>query len=111
MGLAYVETMHPSITIHTDEIVALCKKHGVVRLEIFGSAARGADFDEAKSDVDLIVRFGAQTTKTALSEFFDFQDDLARLFGRPVDLIEDVPIKNPYLKQSIDASRELVYAA
>ena len=103
--------MHQSIAIHTDEIIALCKKHGVVRLEIFGSAARGADFDETKSDVDLIVRFGERTTKTALSEFFDFQDDITKLVGRPVDLIEDVPIKNPYFKRSIDASRELVYAA
>jgi uncharacterized protein len=103
--------MHPSIAKHTDEIIALCKKYGVLKLEIFGSGARGVDFDEDRSDVDLIARFDYVQRRQNLAEFFNFSDDLEKIVGRKVDLSEDVPIKNPYLKRSIDASRELIYAA
>ena len=103
--------MHPSIAKHSDEIVALCKKHGLLRLEVFGSAAREVDFDEAKSDLDLIARFDYENHKQTFVNFFDFVDDVEKIVGRRVDLSEDVPIKNPYLKRSIDQCRELVYEA
>ncbi len=103
--------MHPSISRHSNEIVALCKKHGVLRLEIFGSAARGIDFDEAKSDVDLIAKFDYQNRRQTFVEYQDFIDDLEKVVGRRVDLSEDVPIKNPFLKESINKSRELLYEA
>jgi uncharacterized protein len=41
---------------HRQELIELCRKYRVRRLEVFGSAARG-DFDEASSDVDLLVEF------------------------------------------------------
>jgi uncharacterized protein len=103
--------MHPSIAKHNDEIVALCRKHGILRLEIFGSAARGTDFDEIKSDVDLIARFDYKNRKQTFVEYQDFVDDLEKLVGRRIDLSEDVPIKNPFLKDSINKSRELLYEA
>jgi uncharacterized protein len=103
--------MHIAVAKHTDEIAALCKKYRVVRLEVFGSAARGDDFDVDRSDVDLIARFDKTQAKFTLSEFFDFAEELEKILERKVDLSEDVPIKNPYLRRSIDASRELLYAA
>ena len=45
--------MHTEIEKHRETLTALCRRYGVVRLEVFGSAARGADFDPAKSDADL----------------------------------------------------------
>ena len=39
------------------DLAALCRQYRVVRLEVFGSAARGTDFDPARSDVDLLVSF------------------------------------------------------
>ena len=103
--------MHPSIAKHTEEIISLCKKHGVLRLELFGSAARGVDFDETKSDVDLIAKFDYDNRQQTFSEYFDFVEDLEKVVGRRVDVSEDVPIKNMFLKQSIDQNRELVYEA
>ncbi len=103
--------MHPSVAKHTKEIIALCKKYGVLRLEVFGSAARGLDFDEELSDVDLIARFDKRQAKFTLLDYFEFVSELEKIIGRRVDLSEDVPIKNPYLRQSINSSRELVYAA
>ena len=103
--------MHPSIAAHTNEIIALCKKHGLLRLEVFGSAARGTDFDEINSDLDLIAKFDYEKRKQTFAEYFSFVEDIERVVGRRVDLSEDVPIDNPYLKQSINQSRELVYEA
>jgi uncharacterized protein len=103
--------MHRLVAIHKNEIIAACKKHGVLRLDVFGSAARGIDFDEKRSDVDFIARFDKSSSKFTLSEFFDFAEELEKILDRKVDLSEDVPIKNPYLRDSINASRENLYAA
>jgi predicted nucleotidyltransferase len=92
-----------------EEIVALCKKHGIVRLELFGSASTGK-FDPEKSDLDFIYDLGAYDPGVA-RRFFDFANDLESLFGCRVDLLKYGPIKNPYLKISIDRSRELIYVA
>ncbi len=45
--------MHAAIADRRADLGALCRRHGVARLEVFGSAARGADFDPASSDADL----------------------------------------------------------
>jgi hypothetical protein len=33
------------------------------------------------------------------------------MFGRPVDLVHGGSIDNPYFRKTVDASRQLVYAA
>ena len=47
--------MHAEIASKRDEIVAVCRSYGVERLDIFGSAARGTDFDPDRSDADFQV--------------------------------------------------------
>jgi predicted nucleotidyltransferase len=91
------------------EIAALCKRHGIVRLELFGSAATGK-FDPETSDLDFIIDLGKYDAHIA-RRFIDFANDMERLFGRPVDLLMYGPIKNPYLKMSVDRARELIFAA
>jgi len=44
---------------HRAELDALCRKYGVKRLELFGSAARG-DFRPERSDLDFAVGRGHQ---------------------------------------------------
>lgn len=103
--------MHPSVAKHTTEIIAACKRHNVLRLDVFGSAARGVDFDENRSDVDFIARFDKSGRKITLTDFFDFADDLEKILNRKIDLSEDLPISNPYLRDAINANREILYAA
>jgi len=103
--------MHSEIIAKRDAIADLCRHYGVARLEIFGSAARGADFDPVRSDADFIVEFAPATGVSALRQFFGFAEDLERLLGRPVDLVESGAIRNPYMRAGINRSRELVYAA
>jgi hypothetical protein len=104
--------MHAAIADHKSEIAELCRGYGVRRLEIFGSAARATDFDPENSDADFLVEFYATPEHlTPLGQYFGFSDALKALLGRPVDLIAGREIKNPYLRDSINADRELIYAS
>jgi len=40
-----------------DALAESCRRYGVERLEVFGSAARGASFDRTDSDADFLVTF------------------------------------------------------
>ena len=49
--------MHAEIAQRKEQLIALCRRYDVGRLEVFGSAARGFDFDPAASDADFLVEF------------------------------------------------------
>jgi predicted nucleotidyltransferase len=63
-----VSLMLDLIEAHRDEIAALCRRFGVQRLDVFGSAARGTDFDPEHSDVDLLVSYRPDRPRAGLSE-------------------------------------------
>jgi uncharacterized protein len=79
-------------------LAALCRRYGVSRLEVFGSAARGTDFDPARSDVDFLVTF-APAQRNDLAAFADFRQALETLLGRPVDLVD---------REAVEASRNFI---
>ncbi len=103
--------MHVAITNKKDELAELCRRHDVARLEVFGSAARGTDFDPQTSDADFLVEFRLDNGRAPLRQYFDFAEALRQTLGRPVDLVESGAVHNPYLRAAIDKSRELVYAS
>ena len=88
-------------------IFALCKKHKVNKLFVFGSILTNR-FNE-KSDVDLVVDFKKTEIDDYFNNFFDLKYSLQDLFGREVDLLEEQTIRNPYLKENIDLSKMLIY--
>ena len=53
--------MHTEVGDRKDEIAGICQRYRVSRLEVFGSAARGADFNPETSDVDFLVEFESPT--------------------------------------------------
>jgi uncharacterized protein len=103
--------MHPLIQEKRADIAALCRRYRVRHLEVFGSAARGDDFDPATSDADFLVEFEPRSDLPPLEEFFGFQAALSRLLERSVDLVEERAVRNPYVLANINRTRELVYAA
>ena len=103
--------MHAAIADKKDELAELCRRYGVVRLEVFGSAARGSDFDPQTSDADFLVEFNPDSGLAPFDQFFDLAEALRDALGRPVDLVESGTVRNPYLRAAIDRSRELVYAS
>ena len=94
---------------HT-EITALCEKHKVRRLELYGSAARG-DFDREHSDIDLFVEFHSYNSPTIADQWFGLQEDLESLFGVPVQLTSRRTVDNPYFLQVADRDKVALYAA
>ncbi len=97
------------VTKHHAAIAALCRHYGVLRLDLFGSAATG-DFDPASSDLDFIATFANTRVPGYADRYLDFADALETLFGRPVDLLTENMIRNPYFRQSVEATRQHVYA-
>jgi hypothetical protein len=85
-----------------------CRHHRVARLELFGSAA-GGQFDFDNSDLDFLVDFVPLTPVDRADAYFGLLADLQDLFQRDVDLVEIEAIDNPYFKQSVEATRTLLY--
>ena len=103
--------MHPLIHDRRESIAELCRRYRVQRLEVFGSAARGTDFNPETSDADFLVEFSTASGSPSLKTFFDLQTNLSRILGRKVDLAEASAIRNPYVLASINQTREIVYGA
>lgn len=95
------------IESNIDNVRTLCKLHKVQRLFVFGSVL--SDRFQKDSDIDLIVDFQGVELYDYADNYFDFKESLENLFKREVDLLEDKAIKNPYLRQSIDSNKRLVY--
>lgn len=103
--------MLPLIEQHRGAIAELCRKHDVKRLELFGSAARGGDFDASTSDVDFFVDFCSDGWEKAADRWFGLQEDLEALLGRKVDLVSVKAATNPYFLQVANRNRVELYAA
>jgi len=103
--------MHRLVEDKHQAIDAICRRFDVRRLEVFGSAARGVDFQPDVSDVDFLVEFDPASRLPPLDGFFGLQAELSSLLGRPVDLVEAGAVRNPYVLASIERNREVVYAA
>lgn len=92
------------------ELEALCRRFGVRRLELFGSAAAGG-FRPDTSDLDFLVEFEQSGAPGYADRYFGLLESLESLFGRPVDLVVASAISNPYFKEMVEKTRELLYAA
>ena len=103
--------MHALIEQHREAIADICRRFGVRRLEVFGSAARAIDFHPDTSDADFLVEFAPDNGLPFLHRFFGLQDALSHLLSRSIDLVEPSAVRNPYVRASIDRSREVVYGA
>lgn len=85
----------------------LCERYGVERLELFGSAARG-EFDPANSDLDFIVQMNGRREPGYARRFYEFAEAIEALYGRRVDLLTELMIKNPYFKAEVDKDRRVL---
>ena len=92
---------------YKSDIIKLCENHKVKSLYAFGSVL--TDSCNKESDVDLIVDFSKINVEDYADNYFDFKFSLQEILKRPIDLLEEKAIKNPYFRQSIIKQRQLVY--
>jgi predicted nucleotidyltransferase len=95
------------INDNLQHIKALCQKHKVSKLFVFGSVLTPRFNNQ--SDVDLLVDFHKEEVDDYFNNFFDLKYALEKLLGKNVDLVEGQTIKNPYLKKDIDQHKVLIY--
>ena len=90
-------------------LAAVCRKYGVKKMSLFGSAARNEL--RADSDVDLLVEF-KESSKATLFDYVHMQDDLSPLFGnRPIQLADPKILENPYRRRTIEPDLKTLYVA
>ena len=93
---------------NTSAFIALCKNHKVRYLYAFGSATTDS-FDPNTSDIDLLVEIDASDPIERGEKLLSLWDTFEQFFHRKVDLLTDSSIRNPYLRQSIDSTKILIY--
>ncbi len=92
------------------EVVALCRRFGVRRLDVFGSATSG-DFDSARSDIDFLVELEPPAGTSRFDAFFGLKEGLEAILGRSVDLVDPSALDNPYFAAMVEQTRQELYAA
>lgn len=95
------------IALNMEKIRLLCLKHKVNKLFVFGSVLNDSFTDE--SDIDLVVDFEKIDLNEYADNYFDLKDQLESIFNRPVDLLEEKGIRNPFLRKQIDFEKRLIY--
>ena len=92
---------------YTSDIKKLCESHKVKSLYAFGSVL--TERFNGESDIDLIVDFSNIEVEDYADNSFDFKFSLQDILKRPIDLLEEKAIKNPYFKQSVNQQRKQIY--
>lgn len=90
-------------------IKLLCQENKVKDLFVFGSVLT-ANFNE-NSDMDCIVNIDSSDPIDYADHYFALKFSLEDLLNRPVDLLENKAINNPFLLQQIDQTKTLIYGS
>lgn len=99
--------MSPKISIDRGKIEEFCQRWKITELALFGSVLRD-DF-RPESDVDMLVTF-APDAQWSLFDLVEMQEELGKMLGRKVDLVEKKGLRNPFRRHSILKTRQVVYA-
>ena len=92
---------------HIEQIKRLCNTYHVKSLFAFGSVV--TDKLKVGSDIDLIVDIDSKDPIDYSDNYFALKFQLENILKRPVDLLEDKAVKNPFLKKQIDNTKVLIY--
>jgi uncharacterized protein len=92
---------------YKSDIIKLCESHKVNQLYAFGSVL--TDKFSKESDIDLIVNFDSIPVEEYADNYFDLKFSLQSMFSKPVDLLEEKAIKNPFFLQAINQQKQLIY--
>lgn len=91
--------MNPQVSIPEASLASFCRKRGISRFSIFGSALR-SDFGH-ESDIDVLVEFLPGRTPGLLG-MAGMELDLSRILGRKVDLRTPGDLSRYFRAQVLD---------
>jgi predicted nucleotidyltransferase len=91
-----------------NKLIEICHQFGVARIYAFGSVITN-QFDPERSDLDFVVEMEDMPPLNRGENLIGLWEALEDLFAKKVDLITDQPIKNPYLRTSINKTKQLIY--
>ncbi len=93
-----------------DAIRKACARFHVKRLDVFGSALRD-DFEPGRSDIDFLVDFGSMSPYDKPDAYFGLLDELRAILGTEVDLVMVGALKNRYIRDDVNRTKQQLYAA
>ena len=90
-------------------IIDLCLKHKIKTLAVFGSILTDRFNDQ--SNVDFLVNFDTTDHEKwdYVTNYFDFQEALEKVFGRKVDLVVEKELKNKYFIANVNRTKQMIY--
>jgi len=91
------------------ELKDLCLQYDIKSMYVFGSVCT-EKFTE-KSDIDIMISFKDISIEKYTDNYFGLHDKLEKLFNRKIDLLTEKSLSNPYLIESIEETKQLLYAA
>jgi hypothetical protein len=91
-----------------DELRNFCRRWQVRELSIFGSVLRDDFRDD--SDIDVLVSF-EPAAPWSLWDLVSMRDELVKLLGREVDLVEEESLRNPFMRRAVFSDKRVIYAA
>ena len=105
LGLRYAGAVL-TVDVDRERLRDVCERYGVASLDVFGSVARNED----RQDSDLDLLYVLKPNARLGFRLFDLEDELAALFGRPVDLVARKSV-NQYIREQVLAEAQQLYAA
>lgn len=92
------------------ELISICKSLDIKRLYVFGSILTNK-FDD-KSDIDFLISFSDDIDIEKYTDnYFTLHYKLRELFDRDIDIITERSLSNPFLIDSINETKQLIYEA
>lgn len=95
---------------HRNEVERLCRRFGVRRLRLFGSALTDG-WDPERSDLDFLAEFDALQEMDAFDQYMGFVSALKDLLGYEVDVVDWLAAKNPFFRRNAERLAVDLYAA
>jgi predicted nucleotidyltransferase len=101
--------LNPAITPLVPGIVSVCRRHGVEWAALVGSSTQ-PDPAVVPRDVDLLVEFGPDLEGLGY-RYLALVEDLERLTGRQVDIIEREAVRNTFMQAEFERTQVVLYEA
>lgn len=102
--------MQPLLQNRQGDLKSICKAMKVKRLYAFGSVT--SEKFTKDSDIDFLISFlDGLSVQEYTENYFALHYKLRELFLRDIDLITEATLSNPYLIESINETKELIYEA